>query len=57
MARASQSKPRSLDAQNRVVLPPEVLRAIGVTGGDYVTFEVDGSDVRLLKVRWVPERR
>lgn len=51
------SKPRSIDPQNRVVLPPEVMRALGASTGDYVTFEVNGADVRIHKVRWVLDRR
>ena len=57
MAKSPEPKPRSIDPQNRVVLPPEVLRALGVNTGDYVTFEVNGSDVRLLKVRWVFDKK
>jgi bifunctional DNA-binding transcriptional regulator/antitoxin component of YhaV-PrlF toxin-antitoxin module len=49
-------RPRVIDHQNRVALPPEVLRALGVTTGDYVAFEVSGDDVRLQRVRWVVDR-
>lgn len=52
-----ESKPRSIDPQNRVVLPQEVLRALEVSTGDYVTFEINGGDVRIHKVRWVRDRR
>lgn len=57
MAKPADPKPRSIDPQNRVVLPPEVMRALGVTNGDYVTFEINGSDVRIHKVRWVLDRK
>src|SRR5687767_3890124 len=39
----------SIDGENRVVLPPEVLDAIGVRPGGKVTVAVDGGDVRLRK--------
>ena len=54
---APDSKPRSIDPQNRVVLPPEVMRALGAATGDYVQFEIDGGSVRIHKVRWVVDRR
>lgn len=57
MVKSSEPKPRSIDPQNRVVLPPEVMRALNVDAGDYVTFEVSGHEVRLIKVRWVPDRK
>lgn len=50
------SKPRLIDQQNRVALPPEVLHALGAEAGDYVLFEVDGRTVRLVKVAWTPSR-
>lgn len=46
-------KPRVVDGQYRVVLPPQVRAALGIDRGDHVTFEVDGADVRLRRVRWV----
>ena len=48
-------RPRVLDAQKRIVLPPDVLEALGLRVGDFVTFDVDGSDVRLRRVRWVED--
>ena len=57
MAKPTEPKPRSIDPQNRVVLPPEVMRALGVSTGDYVTFEISGGDVRIHKVRWVFDKR
>lgn len=57
MAKQVDPKPRSIDPQNRVVLPPEVMRALSVTNGDYVTFEINGGDVRIQKVRWVVDRK
>lgn len=53
----SDSRPRQIDAQNRVVLPSEVMRALGVANGDYVTFEIAGGDVRLHKVRWIVDKK
>lgn len=53
--RGRETKPRSIDPQKRVVLPPEVLRALGAGAGDFVTFTIDGSEVRLRKVRWMVE--
>lgn len=52
----SESKPRLIDQQNRVAIPPEVLEALGADAGDYVVFEVEGGEVRLVKVRWVPDQ-
>lgn len=49
-------RPRVIDPQNRVVLPPEVMKSLGVRVGDHVSFEVDGFEVRLRRVRWVVER-
>lgn len=51
-----EARPRVIDHQNRVALPPEVLRALGVGKGDYVAFEVAGEEVRLRRVRWILER-
>lgn len=50
-------RPRQIDAQNRVVLPSEVMRALGVANGDYVTFEIAGGEVRLHKVRWIVDKK
>lgn len=52
----SDAKPRLIDHQNRVALPGEVMRALGVRSGDYVAFEIKDGEVRLRKVRWVVER-
>jgi bifunctional DNA-binding transcriptional regulator/antitoxin component of YhaV-PrlF toxin-antitoxin module len=49
-------KPRLIDRQNRVALPPEALSALGVKAGDYVTFEIEGKAVKILKVVWSPGR-
>jgi bifunctional DNA-binding transcriptional regulator/antitoxin component of YhaV-PrlF toxin-antitoxin module len=57
VAKSSEPKPRSIDPQNRIVLPPEALRALGAGAGDFVTFEIEGSNVRLRKIRWVPDGR
>lgn len=56
-SKRSGAKPRAIDAQMRVILPPEVLQALDLEAGDFVGFELDGSDVRLRKVRWAPDRR
>lgn len=53
MAKPTEPKPRAIDPQNRVVLPREVLRALDVRSGDFVTFEINGADVRIVRVRWV----
>lgn len=47
--------PRRIDQQNRVALPPEILEVLDAEAGDYVTFEVEGGDVRVVKVKWVAE--
>jgi bifunctional DNA-binding transcriptional regulator/antitoxin component of YhaV-PrlF toxin-antitoxin module len=49
-------KPRIIDTQNRVLLPPEVLEALGAGPGDYVSFQVDGPRASIYKVRWLPEK-
>lgn len=46
-------RPRVLDPQNRVVLPPDVVKALGLRVGDFVTFDVEGGEVRIRRVRWV----
>jgi hypothetical protein len=33
------------------------MRALGLSAGDYVTFVIDGADVRIQKIRWVADRR
>lgn len=53
----SDPRPRQIDAQNRVVLPSEVMKALGVNTGDYVMFEIAGAEVRLHKVRWVLDKK
>jgi hypothetical protein len=52
--RPSEAKPRLIDGHRRVILPQEVLDALGAHEGDYVSFAIQGKDVRLLKVKWVP---
>lgn len=51
------SKPRLIDGQNRVALPPEVLSALGVKSGDYVAFEVKGADVSVHRVKWALDKK
>lgn len=57
MARAEswESKPRLIDGQKRVALPAEVLAALRVDAGDYLTFTVAGSSVTLSRVRWTKD--
>lgn len=45
-------KPRLVDQHMRVVLPKEVVTALGVKAGDHVIFQVDGNEVRLKRVAW-----
>ena len=44
-------RPRKIDAQNRVVLPQEVVRALRIAPGDYVVFENTPDGVRLHRRR------
>ena len=48
--------PRKIDSQGRIHLPPEVMDALGVKRGDHVGFEVAGSEIRLVRVKWVVDR-
>lgn len=48
-------KPRPIDNKYRVVLPPRVRSALGVQVGDFVSFEVEGKEVRLRRVRLLLE--
>lgn len=50
-------KPRLIDRQKRVALPPDVIKALGVQSGDHVAFEIDGERVTIHKVRWVIEKK
>ena len=52
----SESKPRAVDDQFRVVVPAEVREALGLDRGSYVVFEVEGREVRLVKVSWSAEK-
>lgn len=52
--------PRLVDNRNRVALTREVLRALNIRPGDYITFIVnDAGDVRLCKldITVAPTRR
>lgn len=52
--------PRLIDPRNRVALSKQVMRALDVRPGDYVTFEIDeGGIVRIhkLSLTVVPPRR
>lgn len=53
--KTAEPRPRLIDRQNRVALPPEIMDALSVETGDYVAFEVEDGKVRLYKVRWVPD--
>lgn len=53
---ADSKKPRLIDRQNRVALPPDVLAALKLEAGDYVVFEIEDGKARLHKVKWTPER-
>lgn len=62
MARRSAQTPdpRLVDPRNRVALSKEVMRALDVRAGDYVTFDVDELGVvRILKlsITVAPARR
>ena len=53
MARRSAKTPdpRLVDPRNRVALSREVMRALDVRAGDYVTFQIDEAGaVRILKL-------
>ena len=54
-SKSNENGPRLVDGHFRVVLSPAVRKVLGVDEGDYVTFEIKGREVRLVKVRWVPE--
>jgi len=52
--------PRLIDPRNRVALSRQVMRALDVQAGDYVTFAIDeNGTVRLLKlnITVVPPKR
>ena len=62
MARRSAKTPdpRLIDPRNRVALSKQVMRALDVQPGDYVTFEVDAAgSVRIVKlnISVLPPRR
>jgi hypothetical protein len=52
--------PRLIDPRNRVALSRQVMRALDVRPGDYVTFEVDeagGVRIHKLSLTVVPPKR
>lgn len=49
---ASGPHPRAIDAQGRVLLPREILDALGVGPGDWVGFAVEGDEARIYRVKW-----
>ena len=51
-----ETKPRLIDAQNRIALPSEVLQHLGVKAGDYVSLELVGGEVKVRRVRWEVEK-
>lgn len=52
MPKVPLDRPRLIDQQKRVALPPEVLRALDVGSGDYVLFRLKGREVHVLKAKW-----
>lgn len=42
---------RRIDAQNRIHLPADILKALGVAKGDYVSLAAKGDVVELRKVK------
>lgn len=57
MVKGEEPKPRLIDRQNRVSIPPEALKALDVKPGDHVAFEVSGKTVTLHKVKWTIEKK
>ena len=51
-----QREPRKIDPQGRVHLPPDIMEALKVGPGEYVSFELEGNAVCLYKVEWVVKR-
>lgn len=49
--------PYKIDPQRRVRLPPEVLDALDAKAGDFVTFDIDGSSVKIHRVRLTVDRK
>lgn len=45
------TRPRLVDSHMRVVLTPEVAKALRVRPGDHVAFVLEGDEVRVRKVR------
>jgi bifunctional DNA-binding transcriptional regulator/antitoxin component of YhaV-PrlF toxin-antitoxin module len=57
MARPSKTNelaPRLIDEHRRIILPAPVMKALGAKSGDHLTFDIKGSEVRLVRVKWVP---
>lgn len=44
--------PRIIDPSRRLILPQEVLDAMGVKPGDHLGFKIDGKKVHLVKATW-----
>jgi hypothetical protein len=53
-ARRKELKLRLIDQQNRVALPPEALAALNAKSGDYVSFEINGREVKIIRVSVTP---
>lgn len=49
----NQIRPRLIDPQRRVILPPEVMEALHVDIGDHVAFSIEDGMVRLHRVEFV----
>jgi len=41
---------RSIDEKNRVVIPPEMLKELGITQGDYVIIKKINGRLQLIKL-------
>lgn len=49
----SSLKPRLIDTQNRIILPPEAMSYLKAKAGDYLAVTTDAAGVHLRKVEWV----
>lgn len=43
--------PRKVDPNSRVVLPPDVLKALGIRPGDYVVFDIQQEGVTIYRAK------
>lgn len=49
-------KPKTIDPQNRVTIPPDVMEALNLKPGDFVTITAEDGHARIVPVKWVPRR-